>query len=101
MRTVTGLTKRVREKAPDLLALDLNCAIYHCVRLQQQQTPYTVVRRLEFERAVVERTIAYIKQLDKHVGARSVYVAVDGVAPMAKLKQQRMRRFKSAQTAEE
>ena len=101
MRTVTGLTKRVREKAPDLLALDLNCAIYHCVRLQQQQTPYAAARRLEFERAVVERTVAYIKQLDKHVGARSVYVAVDGVAPMAKLKQQRMRRFKSAQTAEE
>lgn len=101
MRTVTGLTKRRREKTPDLLALDLNCAIYHCVRLQQQQTPYTTNTRAAFERAVVDRTLAYIRQLDTHVGAAALYVAVDGVAPMAKLKQQRMRRFKSGQTAEE
>jgi len=101
MRTVTGLTTKARTRAPDLLALDLNCAIYHCVRLEQQRTPYTAKARVAFEGAVVDRTIAYIKQLDKHVTPRAIYVAVDGVAPMAKLKQQRMRRFKSGQTAEE
>lgn len=101
MRTVSGLTKRRRTRAPDLLALDLNCAIYHCVRLQQHDTPYELKSKVTFEDAVIKRTVAYIRQLDAHVAARLLYVAVDGVAPMAKLKQQRMRRFKSAVTAEE
>jgi len=101
MRTVSGLTKKRRSVAPDLLALDLNCAIYHCVRLQQQQTPFAERTRVSFERAVIDRTVAYIRQLDRHVVPHRLYVAVDGVAPMAKLKQQRMRRFKSAKGAEE
>ena len=46
--------------------------------------------------------LAYIKQLDTYVGAtETLYIAVDGVAPMAKIKQQRGRRFKSAVAAEE
>ena len=46
--------------------------------------------------------IAYIKQLDAYVKpTETLYIGVDGVAPMAKIKQQRARRFKSAQTAEE
>jgi len=100
VQTVAGLTRKEREP-PGLLALDLNCAIYHCVRLQQQVTPYTAATALAFEAAIVDRTIAYIKQLDRYVKPTHLYIAVDGVAPMAKLKQQRMRRFKSAIGAEE
>ena len=95
---MAGLTQKVRS-SPSLLALDLNCAIYHCVRLQQQVTPYKAGSA--FEDALVDRTIAYIRQLNHYVKASQLYIAVDGVAPMAKLRQQRMRRFKSAMGAEE
>lgn len=101
VQTVAGLTQKTRRRAPALLSLDLNCAIYHCVRLQQQATPYKAVTARAFEAALVDRTIAYITQLDRHVAADRLYIAVDGVAPMAKLRQQRMRRFKSAIGAEE
>jgi 5'-3' exonuclease len=100
VQTVTGLTNK-RRAPPGLLALDLNCAIYHCVRLQQRLTPYKASSASAFERALIERTIAYIQQLDRFAKPTHLYVAVDGVAPMAKLKQQRMRRFKSALGAEE
>ena len=101
LQTVAGLTSKTRSRVPDLLALDLNCAIYHCVRLQQKETPYKPATKAAYEQAVVDRTIAYIQQLDRYVTPHALYIAVDGVAPMAKLKQQRMRRFKSAVTAEE
>lgn len=101
LQTVENLTSKTRDSKPQLLALDLNCAIYHCVRLQQTATPYTELTAAKWERDLVARVLAYIRQLDRHVDAETLYIAVDGVAPLAKLKQQRMRRFKSAKTAEE
>lgn len=98
---MADLTSKTRSAPPQLLALDLNCAIYHCVRLQQTATPYTDAIASKWELDLVTRVLAYIRQLDKHVGAETLYIAVDGVAPLAKLKQQRMRRFKSAKTADD
>ncbi len=46
--------------------------------------------------------IAYIRDINTIVNpTKTLYIGVDGVAPMAKIKQQRMRRFKSAIQAEE
>lgn len=98
---MASLTSETRSSPPQLLALDLNCAIYHCVRLQQAATPYTDIISSKWELDLVTRVLAYIRQLDRHVGSETLYIAVDGVAPMAKLKQQRMRRFKSAKTADD
>lgn len=98
---MANLTSKTRATKPQVLALDLNCAIYHCVRLQQTATPYTELTGAKWERDLVARVLAYIRQLDRHVEAETLYIAVDGVAPLAKLKQQRMRRFKSAKTADE
>ncbi len=55
-----------------------------------------------WESQLIDTVIAYIKQITNQVKPTDfLYIAVDGVAPMAKIKQQRMRRFKSAYQAEE
>jgi 5'-3' exonuclease len=75
----------------------LNCAIYYCVRKVQTRLPYETAIRARWERALIDSVIAYIKQLDAIVQpTETLYVAVDGVAPFAKIRQQRARRFKSA-----
>ena len=82
--------------------MDLNCAIYHCVKKLQKRLPYAPDIQARWESELIAQVLAYIRQLDAYVGAtETLYIAVDGVAPMAKIKQQRGRRFKSAVAAEE
>jgi 5'-3' exonuclease len=101
IQSITGLTSKDRVP-PKALCLDLNCAIYHCVKKLQKRTPYTESNRIKWEADLISQVIAYIKQLDAYVKpTETLYVGVDGVAPMAKIKQQRARRFKSAHAAEE
>jgi 5'-3' exonuclease len=85
-----------------VLALDLNCAIYHCLAKLQKKTPYVATRRKEFEDDLIRAVIQYILKLRDHVQPTDLlYIAVDGVVPMAKIRQQRMRRFKSVWVAAE
>jgi len=100
LQTITGLTSRTHEP-PTLFALDLNCAIYHCVRKVHKTFPYSEENRPKWEDRLIQSVLAYIQQMTNLVNpTTSVYVAVDGVAPMAKIKQQRARRFRSPQEAE-
>lgn len=95
LQTVSGLTSSVRSKPPQVFALDLNCAIYHCTR--KVSKPYTTDTRIQWEASLIQEVLGYIKQMTKIVSpSNTVYIAVDGVAPMAKIRQQRARRFKSA-----
>lgn len=94
LQTIVGLTSKTR-KSPNVLALDLNCAIYHCVK--KVKIPYREDTRTKWESELIQLVLAYVKQLHTIVQPTDViYVAVDGVAPMAKIRQQRVRRFKSA-----
>jgi 5'-3' exonuclease len=102
IQSIVGLTSKSRAAKPALFALDLNCAIYHCVKKTQQRFPYTPAEQKRWESALIESVIAYIKHMTALVEpTEHLYIAVDGVAPMAKIKQQRMRRFKSAVAADE
>lgn len=95
------MTSKLRHAPPQFFGLDLNCAIYHCVKKVQRITPYVPENRAKWEDALITAVISYIKQMRTIVApTETLYVAVDGVAPMAKIKQQRMRRFKSAVGAE-
>jgi len=92
----------VRPKPPQFFGLDLNCAIYHCVKKLQTKQPFAEDAKGKWESDLIESVVKYIKQIHTIVNPTDVlYIAVDGVAPMAKMKQQRMRRFKSAVLAEE
>ena len=96
------MTTPTSPAAPEFFGLDLNCAIYYCVRKVQKKTPYTPEIKAKYEADLIIEVIAYIKQMTTIVNpTTTLYIAVDGVAPMAKIKQQRLRRFRSAVQAEE
>ena len=72
------------------------------MRKVQKKTPYTPEIKAKYEADLITEVIAYIKQMTQIVApTQTLYIAVDGVAPMAKIKQQRLRRFRSAVQAEE
>ena len=102
LQTITGLTTKTRHTPPQLFGLDLNCAIYHCVHKLQKKNPYNPAFRSKWEQDLITSVVAYIKQIDAIVQpTETLYIGVDGVVAMAKIRQQRMRRFKSSVAAEE
>ena len=72
------------------------------MRKVQRRVPFNPDIQVKWEKDLVDTVIAYIKDINTIVNpTNTLYIGVDGVAPMAKIKQQRMRRFKSAIQAEE
>lgn len=79
----------------DILCMDFNCLIYGCLK-RPSLPPYTAAGRLEWERALLSEITSYVIHVWKQAGQpKQVVMAVDGVVPMAKIRQQRLRRFKS------
>ena len=84
--------------AVDWLFMDFNCLIYHCLH---HAPPYTGEKD-EWEQLFLECIVVYTKKVIKQVNPKKgIYIAIDGVVPMAKMKQQRLRRFKSAWLAKQ
>jgi 5'-3' exonuclease len=79
-----------------VLLVDFNCLIYGCVRAPTMPS-YTHETRVEWETALLKHIREYVLEIWTTSGKPGiVYLAVDGVVPMAKIRQQRLRRFKSA-----
>lgn len=79
------------------LLLDFNCIVYNCIR-DPGLPIYSEEEEVKeaWEKAVQEEVCKYIVEIWKSCGKpATVLIAVDGVVPMAKIRQQRMRRFKS------
>lgn len=99
--TVPGL-KGLPDEDISWLFMDFNCLIYHCLH-REDIPPYSgddIWEDLLCD-SIVKYTLKVIKKVDPKTG---VYIAIDGVVPMAKMRQQRLRRFKSiwlAQNTEE
>jgi len=97
--TTRGLISRTYEGKASALYFDFNCMIYHCARRPNTTLPpYPGPEgNDEWERLLLEDIVKYIVKVWQSVGSpQEVFLAVDGVVPMAKIKQQRHRRFKSA-----
>jgi len=99
-KLVSVLPQLIKRSHPDgnidWLFMDFNCLIYHC--LHRADTPIYPGdhQKEEWEAQLITCIVRYclnvVRQVDPKIG---VYLAIDGVVPMAKMRQQRLRRFKS------
>ena len=87
--------KGVKQLKTDILMMDFNCLIYQCVRAESLPV-YTAATRETWETALLEAVKEYTVRVWTVAGRpATVFIGVDGVVPMAKIRQQRLRRFKS------
>ena len=82
------------------LYMDCNSIIYDCVRnIESDSEPRQ--RGFDIEDAIINAVIAKIeKYLNEIQPSNVIYIAFDGVAPYAKMEQQRMRRHKTGYLSE-
>jgi 5'-3' exonuclease len=100
---IPGLLSKVRKgQQPTHLWIDFNCMVYHCLRRPGAPIYAGEETRIEWENHLIQDCCQYVKKIVKLVGpTEQVFVGVDGVVPMAKMRQQRLRRFKSPWIAAE
>jgi 5'-3' exonuclease len=95
--TIHGLVSKGHPNdSVDWLFMDFNCLIYHC--LYREDTPLYPGNesKEEWEKQFLVCIEKYCLKVIKEVNpTKGVFIAIDGVVPMAKMRQQRLRRFKS------
>lgn len=79
------------------LYLDANCLIHPvCFKVYNENKLLSISNPIKLEEKMIKEVILYIELIINYVNPNNlVYIAIDGVAPMAKIKHQRIRRFKS------
>lgn len=76
--------------------------VYHCLRRPGAKPYQGESTRLEWENNLIQDVCHYVQKVVRLVApTEQVYIGVDGVVPMAKMRQQRLRRFKSQWIASE
>lgn len=87
----------IRVNSVQNLLIDANCLIHPKAREVYMDNLHLVETNLELlENKIIKAVISYIELLiEETKPTKLIYIAVDGVAPMAKIKHQRIRRFKS------
>lgn len=96
-----GLIGKQRGNKTAALYFDFNCLIYHVAR-RPDMPVYTTQTHSQWEKTLLEKINDYVVHVWRQGGEPpEVFLAVDGVVPLAKIKQQRLRRFKSAWLVEE
>lgn len=104
LQTKKTILLRTVPKQVDALSIDFNCIVYTCLRSTELPSyPGSEDEELHksWEGKLLGEVCGTLKEIHESAGSpKRVYVAVDGVVPMAKIRQQRMRRFKSVWWAE-
>lgn len=79
----------------DYFLIDANCMIHpECFKILAEFNHITNKQKLESKMIVA--VLEYLDKLINYVNPKKgIFLAIDGVAPVAKIKQQRLRRFKS------
>ena len=77
------------------LFLDLNCAIHPCCRKILEEYSVNNFNQNIVENKMIHEVLNYIQKLVQMVNPQLLYIAIDGVAPCAKMNQQRLRRYKT------
>lgn len=94
------LVKRLpKEIQVGSLWIDFNCVVYHCIRRPGTEVYPGEEGRIDWENKLIKIIVKYCKNLIEESGIEEggrVFLGIDGVVPMAKMRQQRKRRFKSA-----
>lgn len=88
------------EQVVDLFYMDANCLIHpQCFKILHHLTKATSLENLE--KKMIKRILNYIDYLIDVVNPKvGSYISVDGVAPQAKMDQQRKRRYRSSQDSD-
>ncbi len=94
VESVPGLVGKVQlGNICDWLWIDFNCIVYHCLRRPGAPVWTGLGGQVEYEAALRREVILYVDYLISCAGpVRGVGLAVDGVVPAAKRRQQRLRR---------
>lgn len=88
------VSARAPSNKVDVLYLDANCLIHpQCFKVLSMYPDFKDQTILEDR--MIDRSIKYIKHLYDLVKPKELFIAVDGVAPLAKMNQQRKRRYRS------
>ena len=96
IKIVRNLSFFKTEQVLNHLFLDSNSIIYDAVYSIQKNDEVNKMNDSKFESLVIDTVIENIKKLIRHISPdNTVFIAFDGVAPFAKMEQQRTRRYKS------
>ena len=78
----------------DRLFLDFNCAIHKCVYELKSDDNNSFLTQEEFDALLIDKCKDMIDELYQLILPKQlIYISIDGVAPMAKIAQQRKRRY--------
>ena len=79
----------------DYLFLDYNSMIHPCAQQTLQNLPDGICENDDIEREIIKGCIDYTRYILNVIKPKYLYIMIDGVAPRAKINQQRERRYKS------
>jgi 5'-3' exonuclease len=89
--------KNISKTAFSSLYMDCNSIIYDSFHKLEKQDTYSSMTVPEIEKAIIDMVILGIKKYISYVNpSEYLFIAFDGVAPFAKMEQQRTRRYKSS-----